>query len=442
MAAYEQITRASLSAELAARLGDPDGLFWVSAERVMLIEEALRTWQALTGYWRARAEFEVNATDGAFYDLPTRIESLLAYSMTDRDLIGMIQYHLLETYGPTAWAGTEMWTLDDVSGTVQRRRNQLIADTGCTVVRSTTLQVQAGVSRIALPDGTIDVRRAAFVDVSGTMNVLAKSDTFVRGTLGASALFGRPRAYQMIGETTLQLELIPAPSDNGTLDLLITETGSDLDPATSATILRIPDNYAWAIKWGALADLLSMVGPGQDEQRAAYCRNRYEQAVEIIRSMPVVIGAEVNGVSLNPPPLHSLDQSPAWQNSTGTVRVVALAAPNMIAAYPVPNGAASIVLDVVRNAPIPEDDDSFIQLGKEQLTAILNYAEHLARFKLGGAEFYFSSRLMNEFIAAAVQQNEKLAATALYKSTIERQSTAESDANPSRWRRQRDAALQ
>lgn len=442
--AYTHITNGALKTQLANQLGDPGNVYWPADELGLLLAESLRTWQALTGFWRDRGQFGLTPLV-PFYDITVQLPALLAYTVTDQDLVGAIQYHLLEPKLVSGWSGTEMWTLADVTAAIQRQRNQLLHDTACRVVRDNTIVVGAGNGRVDLPAATIDIRRAAWVGADGTVTPLRRSDPLVRGSLSSSLTPATPRTFSVASEPVLRLELIPPPLDNGTLDLLLVQSDTDLAPQTSATVLNVPDDYCWIIKWGALADLLSKDGPGRDPQRAAYCRNRYTQAVDLLRTMPLIVAAEVNGIPRIPSPMSSLDCTPGWQTTTGVPRIPAIAAANMIAVYPVlPNdgSSGSVTLDVICNAPIPVDDGEFVQLGKEQLDAVLAYAEHLCLFKQGGANFYFSARLLNDFIRAAGVYNKRLAAQSRYRETTNRQSTAETGPNPARWKRERDVALQ
>ena len=71
---------------------------------------------------------------------------------------------------------------------------------------------------------------------------------------------------------------------------------------------------------------------------------------------------------------------------------------------------SSITVDVVRNAPVPIADGDFVQLGREELDAVLDYAAHLACFKMGGAEFQATMRGLANFRRLALVRNERLAA--------------------------------
>jgi hypothetical protein len=213
----------------------------------------------------------------------------------------------------------------------------------------------------------------------------------------------------------LQLQLAPPPSISGQLDLLTVNASPALDPAVSATILGIPDDLTPAIKWGALADLLGIDGQARDSTRSQFCESRYQQYVQLTRLLSSVIHAEINGLTVIPDTLANLDAAvPDWQNASGSPSHLALAGWNMLACYPVPDGTYSATLDVVRRTPIPANDSVQIQIGREQIDAILDYAEHLALFKCGGYEFEVTSRQAQNFLVQSVTFNQRLSASAKY----------------------------
>src|SRR5512137_763605 len=118
--AYTHTTFLQAKQALAARLDDTGNIHWSEAELGLWIKEALRTWGALTAYWRERGTFTTTAGT-AFYTLPTQLSSLLGYTLYDQDLVTDIEYHLLEPPTPAAWTGTDQFTLSDVSAALQRR---------------------------------------------------------------------------------------------------------------------------------------------------------------------------------------------------------------------------------------------------------------------------------------------------------------------------------
>lgn len=440
---YSHITWGDLKTQLASRLDDTGKVFWVDTELGLLLGESMRTFGLLTGFWRERSTL-VTVSGTAFYTITTQtagsptLTSLLGYTVNDRDLIQMLQYHLLESAASqVAWAGTDMFTLDDLRYAIQRRRDQFLADTGCVVTRSTQAVASPPSGRQTLADTIIDVRRAAWVGASpfDYYTTLWREDERLLTAAGASwnTDSGTPEAFSIMAPPPLQLQIAPPPQASGTLELLTVDTGSALDPATSATVLGIPDDLTPGVKWGALCDLLGKDGPARDLPRAAYCQQRYEEYVALARLLPVIIHAEINGVSTIPCTLQELESStPNWENGTSTPADVAIAAPNMIALNPVPDGVYSVTLDVVRKTPVPTADGTQVQIGREQLDAILDYAEHLALFKVHGVAWASTKTQADNFLKQAVTYNQRLSASARAVLPASMQSEREKAGRPRR----------
>src|SRR2546425_3363357 len=316
---YTHTTFGTLKSQLASRLGDSTKTFWLDAELGRYLTEALRTWGSLSAFWRERATFATTAAT-AFYELQTQLASLLGYTVTDRSVISDLLCHLMEP--PIAnWAsypGTEMFTLEDLTRAVERRRDQFLAETGVVLTRADVPIAPAG--RIDLPDTVIDVRRLVWRSVAGVNSHLWREDEWAL-TVATRGLWAvnpsTPSAYSVMATQPVQVQLAPVPMDAGTLDLISISTGITLDPATAATILGIPDDLVWVIKWGALADLLGRDGTSSDPARAAFAESRYRQGVEIARLLSTVVMTEIDGVPLVSDSLQSLDSARVnWQNTT------------------------------------------------------------------------------------------------------------------------------
>lgn len=434
--AYTHTTRAQLRTELGLRLEDSTDQFWQIPESNLYLNEALRTFGVLSGFWRERGVFPT-VSGTAFYDLPTQLASLLGSTITDRDIIQQIQFMLLEsTSSQTSWTGTEMFTYNDIANAIQNRLNQFRSDTGILVTRSVISVISPPSGRQPLSQDIIDVRRVAWLGAS-PLNYYAplwRSDERLLTAFDTawSVSGGIPGAYSVMAPPPLELQLAPPPSVNGQLELL-TVNSSTLSPASTATTLGIPDDLTPAITWGALADLLGNDGLARDPVRAQFAEQRYAQYVEFARNLPVVIHAEINGVPLIPVTLQSLESStPNWENVQAKPTDVALAAPNLLALNPVPDGVYSVTLDVVRRCPIPLNDGAAIQVGREQLDMILDYAEHLALFKVGGDEWHATERASNNFLAQCLTYNQRISAAARASMAAVLQSQRQKQALPRR----------
>ena len=98
----------------------------------------------------------------------------------------------------------------------------------------------------------------------------------------------------------------------------------------------------------------------------------------------------------------------------------------------VPDQAYSVTLDVIRKTPIPISDAANIQLGREQVDAIVDYAEHLSLFKVGGAEFQATTRQANNFLKQSVTYNMRISAAACAAFSASEQSQRQKSSIPRR----------
>jgi hypothetical protein len=429
---YSYLSFGQLKVELSRRLNDLGNVYFTNSgaynEIGTLLQEAFYTFQSMSGFWRQRDLFNTVASQ-AFYPLQTYLPALLGFSITDRQLIAEIQYHLLEPADPTTWTGTTMFTLDDLTNSLQRRRNQFLSETGAVLTHSSQVVAPAPIGREALADTFIDVRRVAWKAAAPKTDVIPlwRADEWAYNAYqpGWSVNPATPVSYTQIGTPPLQLQLSPVPIDAGEIDILSVQTGADFTPSASATLLGIPDNLAWVLKWGTLADLFSKDGEARDNGRATYCEQRWQEGCELARQFVTVVQAEINGLPVFVQSLADLDAFfPSWGVGTGSPTNVSMAGLNMLGVARVPDaGPYSITLDVVRNAPVPVLDADLIQIGREVVDAILGYAQHLAMLKQGGVEFQQTIPLYQNFVRQAAIYNDKLKAQSVYLNAIEGQST-------------------
>ena len=153
---YAYISFLQFKQALARRLYDPSMVFWTDAELGAYCYESLRTWNALTGYWRGDFTSQ-SAISTTWYDIPALTNTLRPYTVTDQDLYSIIFYHLLE---PPTGSVSLQFSNDDIVQAVARRRDELLSITSCT---QTVRLVGAVAGRITLPDSVIDVRRMAYL---------------------------------------------------------------------------------------------------------------------------------------------------------------------------------------------------------------------------------------------------------------------------------------
>ena len=126
-------------------------------------------------------------------------------------------------------------------------------------------------------------------------------------------------------------------------------------------------------------------------------------------------------------PLADLDAyHPGWQSVTNaTPDILATAGLNYIALSAPPDAADPITLDVIRNAIIPTDDTDFIQIGREMVSAILSYAEHLAMFKVGGDEWEATNPGFEQLLTMAANYNNRMSAASRIWKALNKVTNAE-----------------
>jgi len=374
-------------------------------------------WNALTRFWRDRMTFNTAAPTvppTAWMDLTQQAGSLLTYNVKDSDLVSLMLYHLVEPQlNAGLYVGSDMFVLADFTKALERRRNQFLLETGMVTTAAVVNGPAPSAGRLVLPDSVMDVRRAAWIDANGVFTTLWRSDEWA-----AEAFKNRwetspsnpPQAYSTAVEPPVTLQLIPGNSDVGQVELVTVSSGASLNP-TAGVLLGVPDDFAWVVKWGALADLLGREGQSKDTERAQYCEFRWKEGVALARIFTSVMAGYINGVEAFVGPVRSLDTYRAgWQNQTPAKPDTLTAMSwNLLAASPIPDaGAYSIMLDVVKNTPVPVNPTDQIQLGREELDVILDYAEHLAAFKQAGKEFMDSAPKYQNMIALAQLRNERL----------------------------------
>ena len=426
--AYATTTWSSAKSQLLARLHDTSAVFYTNTgtypEVEVYLKEALRTWQVLTAYWRSEESFNTVANT-IFYDLEVQISTTRDFTIYDRELVAEIQFHFLEPATPTAWSGTEQFVLSDLTAALQRRRDQFLAETGIHLTRAT--QAQGATGTVTLPETTIDLRRMAWVTAGSVYYPLTREDEWALQTYNAGwETAGTPAAYSIAASAPVTAELAPPPSAAGTLEILSVRSGAALDP-TTPVLMGIPDDYCWVVKWGAMADLLSKDGPAYDPSRAAICEARYQQGVQMAKMAICVVQAQIAAAPVPVSSVYEQDMYDAtWQNITATQPTALLSAGlNLVALSPKPDAVYAVKLDVLENADIPANDAAYVQVGQEELGAILDYAQHLAMFKVGGDEFNATQPLYDNFMRMAKNYQERLGAMVRYATPLAFQSMSQ-----------------
>jgi hypothetical protein len=214
--------------------------------------------------------------------------------------------------------------------------------------------------------------------------------------------------------------MTPPPGFPGALELITVESQSLLsDPPPPGTLLLLPDDFAPALYWRTLADMMDMNAECRDAERAKYARSRFEQFCEMMRSYPFVLAGRVAGVPVMADAVENLDRYlPGWEVASPVTAplIIAYSGQNLIA-YPSPN-AANITVYVVASADLPVADTDTIQLGREVMDAIIGYAQHTASFKMGWAEFSATMPLFKAIVQLAAKRNAKVRAMSTFRDLL------------------------
>jgi hypothetical protein len=426
---YQYITYAQARQQLANRLYDPTKQFWSDTELKNLLLESLRTWNAITAFWRG--DFTFQTSPGViFYDLTDAVNlpNTLRPLTIGTNIYLDIQFALLEpAVGANPWTGvSSQFTANDLINAVQRRQDEILSVTGCTVTKRT---VPAVAGRIALPDTVIDVLHMAYIPAVGAPSIMWPEDTWAEQSFQTSYLqnpAGTPFTYLLSTEPPISFDVDRAPGSGGSYELLTVEAGSNIGSGSNYgsglygagtyggfPLLSIPDDWMHLVKWGALADLLSRESNAKDMVRAQYCEQRYRMGLELLSRAPALLAIRLANINV-PVQVDSIREANTYRagwrgEAAGSPNAIFQAGLNMLAVAPPPDsGPYSITATVVENAPIPSGDSANLQVAREDLDAILDYAEHIAAFKMGGSNFTSTMPLLQRFIAQATIYNRKL----------------------------------
>ena len=421
---FTYLTLAQLRGELLQRLQDVGGVFTPAAEANVYITEALRLLNALTFAWNA--DYLLDFNPGNTWVSLNVPGSPRQRTVTDSDLYSQIEAMLMEPMSGGTWTGTNQYNIGILSAALEYRRDELLLQSAANTVN---LLQEAPVLalRSTLPDITLDLSRVRWIQSDsgyGMPYALGREDI---GTIDAFSPQGAirpgpPNSWRITSSPPLSFDTDCPPNQPGTFDMLVSNAGASFAPPT-ATAVGIPDDWTPALIYGALADVLANSPEGRDSQRAKYCLQRYEQLKKAMLKLPWLIDASVSDVSADTPSFKEMD---AWaqnweQRWPADDPQIVVGGMDLVALAPfVPTGSplVSSVLTVVGNAPIPAADSDFIQLSRDGVDQVLNYAQHAASFKLGGKDFALTMPLFDEFEAYCRMKNTQYAALGIFRPGI------------------------
>ncbi len=442
MAGYTYATLAQAQASIMSRLyqsaTDSTQQFWTAAEITVYVVEALRTWNALTSFWRAEFPFPL-VQNQFWYSIPDQTSSLRPFTLTDQTLLAAIEYHLLEPLTssyPLSWTGSLQFSVADILESLTRNQNQALGSTGCTIAQA-NVPAPVADQRIFLSDSSIDIRRVAWIPIAGFGFVntpLRQTDVWAKRAFDYGYTIAPqepPDTWMQSAEPPLSFDVDRQPPVTGEYDVLTVNAGATFNAVTAQT-LSVPDDWSWVIKWGAMADLFSRESNAKDSLRAAYCAQRFEEGCRLMAESSALLNLQVNGIPLFVDAVTNGDNfNPLWQSAAAGAPSSCYTAGLNLIAFPAPDaGPYSAMATVVKNAQVPSAAGDFIQVARNDYDAIINYAQHLAMVKVGGAEFLATVPLYQAFVKQAAQYNRKLATMGQFQMPMYEISNIEEERNP------------
>ncbi len=392
--AYTQVTLAQATTQVSVLLDDLSAKYWTVPEIQYAIWEGLRYWGALTSFWRTRGSFQFDPTaPSPFVDLSVALPTLRTRSWTLGQMTQEIQYALLEN--PSGILGTGMSgqvLISSILNAIARARNRFALDTHLPISIHEAFGAPNNPSgTFNFPQASVFVHRVQWQDqLSGVWTNLWRQDEWAldHGNPQWTIENSGPLTYSEAVLAPLELQLSPPPAAIGTCEALTVDS-LVLDLTNANSTFNIPDEWSHAIKWAALADLLTAESQLHDPLRAQYAESRYQQSVAFAQDARSVIRVQLEGLPLTIDSMAAVDAGiPYWRNQGGGAPYLAGALYDMVCPVPAILGRTyGASADVVQSAPIPTLAPQFLPLGLEDLDHVINYAAHILCFKCGGKEF-------------------------------------------------------
>lgn len=415
---YSWLNLGQARRELAARLADETSVFWTVNELNLYIQEALRTWNALTFSQKVTYNFTImNQRYPVWYSLGQMDASPRWRSVTDVDLYTLMEYHLLEPPSGGTWTGTPQFSMNDLAFGLERCRDEAIQAAFCYQQNPPALSTPPLARSVVLDDSWMEVTRAQWVPAIGMPNALVRTDDTALNYYQSDyrqTPAGEPSQYNVASLPPLVMEVDVPPATPGAYDLLVLNSGGTLTPPTSS-LLHVPDDNTWTLKWGTLAELLNRESEATDRLRAQWCRQRYTEGLKLLQKTPWVMQAEINGVSADLVSVVEMDRyRPEWDFAGPDNSTIILAGTDCFTVVPEFSTPMSVSLTVLGNMPLPMADGDFLQVSRDAWQGVIDYCQFLACFKMGGAEFSAAQQLDARFIATATATNGRLLKLGLF----------------------------
>lgn len=416
-------------------LDDPQENYWVRQEKYYAIWEAMFVWGAYTGHWRARDDFYLDpAKPDPYYDMSVLFPVYRPRNWTLGKLVEDIQYMSLENPGGVSGTGMSgQIGIQAILQSISKACNRFFVDACIPYSVNQSVPSPAPNSSIVnLPQNCVIVHRCMWQDTqTGTWYPLWRQDAWAQDRAFPNWTTNPdwPRVFSESEISPITLEVYPAPNNTGKLEA-ITVDSQEVDLSNSNQVLFLPNEWVHAIKYCALADLFSNESQCVDVVRATYAEARYKQALEMTKAARSIIRATAMNTPLPIDSMAAMDAGQMyWRNQSGPP-VVGSVLYDILVVSPMPDNSYPITVDMCITAPIPQSGADFVNLGKEEIRAILFYAAHVLTFKCGGSEFQNTFDNYDDFMRSIENRNQITSAKILYLKSILGQAQKELSARP------------
>ena len=405
MPSYSWLTLNTAIAQLAQRLNDPNMVFSTQAELVLYIQQSLRLFNCLTFTWKTDFSF---TSGNLWHSLGSLAGSPRLRTQTDVNCYTQMQYMLLEPATGGTWSGTNQFNISQFSQALQSRRDEMIQVGNLNQVLMSGIALTPNTRRTLLPDNVLDVPRARYLPVYGFPATLYRDDT-VAQEFYESPLYqqpsGTPQTFSLSSEPPLSWDVDIPPTLPGQYEAIALQSGTPFNPP-GATLLNIPDDFSWALIYGALSDLLGNEPEATDRERSDYCLKRYMDGLKLLQKIPWIMLGKVNGVAVSCDSIYEMDRyMPEWDTIPSNFGPVIVTGGVDFFAAPV---NAGITLTCLGNAPVPSAPGDFVQVDRADFDTILDFAQVFASFKLGGQDFKETLAIEARAIQACAAENSRL----------------------------------
>lgn len=468
MGNYSWLNFVTARQQLGSRLADTGNVFWSDAEKGIYIKQALRQFNCLTFTWKTDFVFNSTSlwnslallsgsprlrtlTDTSCY---TQMEYMLLEPPTGGTWTGTSQFNISDFAQALQRRRDEMLQVSNCNQSLMKaipltpntiRTN--LPDTVIDVARVRYLPLQAtttgtaasgdsivpvgsvvGISAGQLVTGTglayptmvvavgsasIAISQPATGAVSGNLQFFSPSTLYRDDTVAQefyeAPLYqldpGTPNTFSLSSEPPLAWNVDIAPSQSGEYEAVVLTSGTAFAPPTD-TLINIPDDFSWALQYGAMADLLGRESEATDRERSAYCLKRYQDGLMLLLKTPWIMLGKVNNEAVSTDSIYAMDRyDPEWDSNPGSFGPVIVTGGIDFLAAPV---GAGIGVTVLGNAPVPVVDGDFVQVSRSDWDIVLDLAQVFATFKQGGQEFKDALELEARAIQACAAENSRI----------------------------------